>query len=64
MISEHDFYEQRLEYFLSGKGRWKVQGYCPGPSVTMVELDTGEKMHIGIDGLMAEEFEPTGKMAV
>lgn len=58
MIDPHDLTQQKQVYSRNGTGRWAVLGYCPNPSVTMVNLETGERIHFGLSGSMNSEFEP------
>lgn len=58
MIDQHDLTQQKQVYSRNGTGRWAVLGYCPSPSVTMVNLQTGERLHFGLAGSMSSEFEP------
>ena len=48
MIDPHDLTQQKQVYSRNGTGRWAVLGYCPAPSVTMVNLETGERLHFGL----------------
>jgi len=58
VIEPHDITQQKQVYSRNGTGRWAVLGYCPTPSVTMVNLETGERLHFGLAGSMNGEFEP------
>lgn len=57
MIDSEDLYKQEKIYTKSGKGRWKVLGYCSSPSVTMVDTKSGEQCNFGIHGMLNAEFE-------
>jgi hypothetical protein len=58
MIPTEDYTGQKKVYTKNKEGRWKIVAYCASPSLTMINLDTGERANFGIGGLIAEAFEP------
>ena len=58
MIPTEDYTAQKLEYTRNGTGRWKICAYSPGPSLIMVNMETGERMDFGVNSLIAGEFDP------
>lgn len=57
MISSKDFTLQRGVYSYKGEGFWRVCAYCSGPSLTMENIDTGERINFGTSGQIMDEFK-------
>lgn len=57
MIETEDLMGQRLIYTKNGIGRYAIAAYCPGPSVMMVNLDTGEECNFRLGSLLDESFK-------
>ena len=41
----------------NGKEAWRVMSYCGSPTVTLKNFETGEELHFGIYGLLAEGWK-------
>ena len=44
MIDAKDCFKQDNFYFYKGK-MWKLKSYCPGPSVIMIAIGSGEELN-------------------
>lgn len=58
MINTDDLTAQKQVYTYGGQGRWAVLGYFGCPTVTMVNLGSGERLTFGLAGHLNTEFEP------
>lgn len=56
MIPSKDFEDQKLVYSYQGKGFWRITEYFSGPSITMENIDTGERKRFGIGGHTEKDF--------
>ena len=57
MIHKEDMTKQEGLYVRDGGGLFRVLGYCESPSLTMVDVATGERVNFGIHGLINHEFQ-------
>ena len=57
MIHKDDFTKQEGVYVRDGGGLFRVLDYCESPSVTMVDVATGERVSFGIHGLINHKFQ-------
>lgn len=56
-INPHGLGVEKVVYTYRGGGRWVMLGYCPEPSVIMLNLQTGERLTFGLGGSLAQAFE-------
>jgi len=56
MINRDDLLKQESMYLYGGKV-WKIVSYCPGPSVEMQCITSGEQMSFGLGGLIDKAFK-------
>ena len=57
MINEDDFILQEGIYVRDGGGLFRVIGYCERPSLTMVNLVTGERISFATRSPINGEFQ-------
>ena len=57
MIGPGDYTIQKSIYSMCGKGRWRVLGYISEASLDMVNIDTDERLHFGVGGLINASFK-------